>query len=149
MHEPAYGQYVVNAMDAKDGHLPAPAAPGRAPIQSGPIALGLLLIFVGVIILLDRGDIGRRHLPEQLWPFLIVTIGLVRLLGSPADASRRRSRRAGLWLVIVGCWGAINEFHLFDLDYDTSWPLLIVAAGVMTIWRALDPPLAARAGGRE
>lgn len=113
------------------------------------ILLGLLCLFVGGVVLLDRAGIGRQHLPEQLWPFVLITMGFVHLFDAPADAWQRRSRRPGIWLVIIGCWGAVNEFHLFGFDDETSWPLLVIAAGTIMIWRALDPPIAPHADAGE
>jgi cell wall-active antibiotic response 4TMS protein YvqF len=41
--------------------------------------------------------------------------------------------------VFVGCWALANEFALFGFDYGTSWPLVVIGAGVLVVWRALDP----------
>ncbi len=32
------------------------------------------------------------------------------------------------------------EMHLFGLDYGTSWPLMVVGAGLLIVWRAYDGP---------
>jgi hypothetical protein len=48
-------------------------------------------------------------------------------------------------LTAVGVWGLISEARLFGFDYSTSWPLLIIAAGMIMVWRAFEDA----AGGRS
>ena len=46
--------------------------------------------------------------------------------------------RSGVWLILVGLWGLVNEWRLFGLTYGTSWPLLVMASGAMMVWRSFD-----------
>jgi hypothetical protein len=121
---------------------PSQARPARAPVSRVQITVGLVSMFVGAVVLLDREGVARAYLPQQLWPFVLIIAGVVRLTAPAPDAGHRCSRRPGLGFLIVGCWGAINELHAFGFDYDTSWPLLVIAAGMVIIWRAFDvaPP---------
>ena len=129
------------AANAHDAPSPAAPAPASGRTQT---AVGLVFVFVGVVVLLDRSGIVRHYLPEQLWPFVLIIAGALRLTAPAPDDRRRRSRRPGLGWLIVGCWGAINEFRAFGFDYDTSWPLLVIA-----IWHALDPVAGRREHARE
>lgn len=108
--------------------------------RRGRVFAGLIIIAVGLVMLSDRIRISGIHLSGRYWPFLLVAFGLVRWLDRPIrENGRRRSRRAGAWFVYLGLWGFVNEFHVLGLDYDRSWPLLIVGAGIWMTWRAFDP----------
>ena len=60
-------------------------------------------------------------------------------LPAPPPVSRGQIT-VGLACMSVG--GTINELHVFGFHYDTSSPLLVIAAGIMIIWHAVDgaPP---------
>jgi len=107
----------------------------------GRVLAGLLIIAAGVMLLADRIGISGIHLSGRYWPLLLMAFGVVRLF-DPAAGRRggRRSRWTGAWFVYLGLWGFVNEFHVLGLDYGTSWPLLIVGAGIGMIWRAFEDP---------
>jgi hypothetical protein len=113
------------------------------------ILVGLIILVVGLSLLADRvGDWDLRF-TRHMWPFIPIVIGVVRALDGPYDPNgRRRSRLPGLWLIYLGGWGFINEFHIFGFNYGTSWPLLVVGAGLMIVGRAMDPHSACGPTGR-
>jgi hypothetical protein len=43
----------------------------------------------------------------------------------------------------VGLWGLISETRVFGFGYSTSWPLLVILAGVAIVWRAMEQPASA------
>jgi hypothetical protein len=103
------------------------------------VTTGLILIVVGSAMLLDRTGFADVRFTAHLWPFVVLVIGASRFL-VPLDGQRSGGPRwGGGWLLIVGVWGLISEFHLFDLDYGTSWPLLVVGSGIMLVLRAILP----------
>ena|SRR5512134_672905 len=107
---------------------------------------GLVLILVGIALMVDR--ITILDVEGGWWPFILLTIGAVKFFAPSASGSG--SRRPGAWLLFIGVWGLVNEFHLFGLDYGTSWPLMIVGVGVMIVWRAFEGPhVCARAAVRR
>ena len=74
-----------------------------------------------------------------------MVMGAARLATTQADPDGRvRSRRSGVWLIMVGFWGLISEFHLFGFTFATSWPLLVIGAGVLIVWRSLENGRAGR-----
>lgn len=107
--------------------------------SSSRIAIGVMLMLFGLALLADRMGIAGIDIDGRYWPFILLVIGFFRFIDPGVRAGRPRSRRTGAWLLYIGCWGILNEFHLFGLDYDTSWPLMIVGAGLAVIWRAVDP----------
>ena len=74
--------------------------------------------------------------------------GTVRMLAPGYRDGRRHSRRSGLWLLAIGVWGTVSEFQLFGLGYSISWPLLVIAAGINTVWRAFEPECVGRVARR-
>lgn len=127
--------------------LEAPDAASRKRL-----VVGAALMLAGVVLMaLLHGWGGEwlirllRALGRGWWPVVPLTFGLLRIAFPGSDRGRRRPRSGGAWLVLVGVWGLISEFRLFGLSYSTSWPLLIVAAGLVIVWRALED---SRSAGR-
>src|SRR5262245_50879686 len=113
---------------------------GGPPLGRASIILGLIVMLVGLTLLADRVGLGGFRVNLPIWPVVVVLIGTARLKDRVVDArGRTRLNRAGIWLIIVGVWGFINEYRLFGLHYGTSWPLLVIGVGAMVVWRALDP----------
>ena|SRR5687767_9659739 len=108
---------------------------------------GVVLVIVGIAILAGRMDIWEIQIRREMWPWIPIAIGLVRFLVPPLREGRR-SRRGGAWLIYIGIWGLISEYALYDLGYRTSWPLLVVGAGLNMVWRALEQA-PRRASGEE
>ncbi len=109
---------------------------------------GLVLIVVGIAFMVDR--ITILDVEGRWWPFIPLAVGAVTFLVPSASGRGAGSRRPGAWLLFIGCWGLVNEFHLFGLDYGTSWPLMIVGVGLMIVWRAFEGPhVCARAAVRR
>jgi hypothetical protein len=104
------------------------------------VAFGLILLLLGVVLLDDRLEwIGFRF-NVPIWTFILIALGLAKLGEGRVDAHGRwRPNRSGAWLLILGVWGLFNEYRLFGVHYLHSWPLLVIAAGTMVVWHALDP----------
>jgi hypothetical protein len=107
-------------------------------IDRGHVAIGAAIVLVGLAFLADQADWWHFDVSWRLWPVILLVMGAARMVWPQSGKRHRRSRRGGVWLVMIGAWGLISEFHLFGLHYGTSWPLLIVAAGINMVWRALE-----------
>lgn len=99
---------------------------------------GIALVALGALLLVDRMAIVDVRI--SYWPFFVLAFAFIKLLNPPSTEQGARSRRGAMWLLLIGCWGIVSEFHLFGLDYDTSWPLMVVAAGLMMVWRWYEGP---------
>jgi Domain of unknown function (DUF5668) len=109
--------------------------------HKGRVVAGLIIIAAGVALLADRIGISGIHLSGRYWPLLLMAFGFMRLIDPLMRPNgRRRSRWTGVWFIYLGLWGFVSEFHVLGLAYTTSWPLLIVGAGIGMIWRALEDP---------
>lgn len=103
--------------------------------RSGAFA-GLILVVFGILMLVERSTGQPMQLVGRVWGLAPLLIGLAHLT-DPAGTGRGR-RRSGAWLIYLGCWGLANEFHLFGLSYDSSWPLLVIGVGLLIAWGALE-----------
>lgn len=107
--------------------LTRPADPTR-------LLVGLLFI-AGGILLLARAFELLPFFPSvwKLWPVAVMAVGVARLVWPTG----KDGRLLGLWLVVLGSWGAINVWGLFGLTWVNSWPLLVVGIGVVLVLEAL------------
>jgi len=106
--------------------------------RGGQVLIGLALMLLGVAFLFDQMDWWNVHLSRHFWPFFLLFFGVARMLAGPRRTRRGRVVRSGMWMIYIGMWGLISEYRVFGLDYDTSWPLLIVAAGLNMVWRSFE-----------
>jgi hypothetical protein len=119
---------------------------GRPRISQARVVFGLVIMLVGALLLLDRLDWWGIRLNVPLWPWILIVLGAVRLTDRSADGRGcTRGRRSAVWLLFIGAWGLLNEYRLFGIHYGHSWPILVIGAGVLVVWRALDrTPVEAR-----
>lgn len=108
----------------------ARARAGRHRRRGGGILTGMTLIVIGALFLLHNLHVFDFEFNWHAWPLFLVVFGVVRLID-------RSDRSAGLWLVGIGLWLYVNENGIWDLDYENSWPFLLVFGGLMMVWRAL------------
>src|SRR3954447_7762196 len=108
----------------------------RDPHSRARIVFGLMVILFGAMALLE--PLGRWWgvaLDVHIWPFILMFLGLARFANYPED---RGSLRSGVWLILIGVWGVVNEYRIFGIHYTRSWPLLVIFAGLMIVWRAIE-----------
>ena len=117
----------------------------RGP-NAGQIAVGLIVVAMGVMLLVDRHFGADTRLIRSWWPFVLISWGPYGWR-PPGRSCGVRPRRSGAWLIIIGLWGLVSESHLFGLTYATTWPLLVIGAGVMIVWRSDGRPGPVRAPG--
>ncbi len=96
---------------------------------------GFFLMAVGGAFLLAR--LGWTSMPPvgRLWPAVFLVIAALHVV-------ERRLGAAVMFLLMGGCFFAC-EFGWWGLTYHNIWPLLLVAAGIGMVMRALggEPPL--------
>ncbi|HYT66905.1 MAG TPA: DUF5668 domain-containing protein [Vicinamibacterales bacterium] len=122
-------------------------------MRPGAIVAGFILLGLGVAMLLDTTGMMHLHAGRLVAPFILIAIGSAIVLDrggfvaeyrrpDEEDRVRIRHRRrggpfGGLWLIGVGCWMLVSQAHLFGLTYGTSWPLFVILAGVMMMFRGM------------
>jgi hypothetical protein len=95
---------------------------------------GLILIAVGAVFLLLQQGILRMAGIWDWWPLIVVAMGLGKLVSGGA-----KRRRDGLWLLFVGGWLLANTQHLFGLNWQNSWPVMVIGLGMLLSLGALFP----------
>ncbi len=93
-------------------------------------AWGGVVLFVGVVLLLDHLGVVSAAGLWRFWPMILVLAGIVNIL----DECRR------MWGVILLCAGILLELGQFNLVHVTwalLWPLLVISAGLMLMWGSI------------
>jgi hypothetical protein len=117
----------------------------------GAVTGGLIVLTVGAAMLLDSTGTFDIRIGRLIGPLVMIAIGASMLLkaggagwvcGGRGGVARpgRRGRRSGfggLWLIGIGSWMLVSQTHLFGLDFDNSWPLIVILAGVMIMIRGM------------
>ena len=93
------------------------------------LAWGLVLIAVGVAILVQKMDWFEFYTLWQYWPLFIVVAGAIKMI----TYTRAKEFTSGLWTVLVGLWLHAVFGDMFGLTFRNSWPLVIIAFGLMMI----------------
>jgi len=94
--------------------------------QASQLTTGVLVIAIGVLLLAGQLNAGWHF--GRLWPVILIVIGLGRYLGTGADGRRG----SGFWLLFLGGIFLLNNFRVLMLH--DSWPLFIIAAGLLMIF---------------
>ena len=113
----------------------------RPRISQTKIVFGLVVMTIGLLLLLDQMSWAGVHWNVPIWPWILIVIGISKLSDRPLDdRGLRRGRRSAVWLIFIGAWGLLNEYRLFGIHYGDSWPILVIGAGVLMVWRSIDSP---------
>ena len=104
------------------------------------VLTGVALVVVGALFLMHNLGLTYIDFSWHAWPLILVVFGLIRLI-------ERSDRSSGLWLYV-------NENAVWGLDYDISWPFLLVFGGLMMVGKAMrgraaPPDENTRDGGTE
>jgi hypothetical protein len=96
----------------------------------GELIWGILLILAGGVFLLSNFDILEIDALWNHWPLIFVLVGLFKL------TAVRSIKDIGppMWWVFIGSWLYVSVFEIFGLGFSRSWPILIIAWGVSTLW---------------
>ncbi|HVT49883.1 MAG TPA: hypothetical protein VHD57_18990 [Vicinamibacterales bacterium] len=93
-----------------------------------PLVWGGTLVVVGVLSFGDRVGWWPGLNWVHLWPIVMIVTGTLLLL---PPWERAPGAGVGWWLVTEGVLFLLNAYGILSLK--TSWPLLIVAAGVWIV----------------
>jgi len=93
---------------------------------------GVALVVVGVLLLLSQ--MGIIHDWFNFWAAVFVFVGLINVLQS------QKARPWGFMLMGIGVLFELDQLGYVRFRFETFWPLLVIAAGVIMVWRAYQPP---------
>jgi predicted membrane protein len=104
--------------------------------NAGRLALGLVVIAIGVLFTLDRlGYVDAGDFWEY-WPVLLIAIGVGRVV-QPRGS---QERGFGVVLILFGSWFLLSNFDIIHYSFGDVWPVLLVVLGIMMVWRAITGP---------
>jgi predicted membrane protein len=100
------------------------------------LALGLVVIAVGVLFTLDR--LGYLNAGEfwEYWPVLLIALGIGRVL-QPGGS---QGRGFGVVLIVLGTWFLLSNLDIIHYSFGEVWPILLVLLGITMVWRAVAGP---------
>ncbi|HZT30327.1 MAG TPA: DUF5668 domain-containing protein [Bryobacteraceae bacterium] len=101
---------------------------------SGGMTFGLIVIVVGALLLLSNLGIFHIHDIFRFWPVAIIAAGLAAAL----DARDTGGQIAGGIIVLLGAWLLADRLHLPFFRFHELWPLLLIAFGVLLLWRSVE-----------
>jgi predicted membrane protein len=93
---------------------------------------GVALIVVGGLLLLSQ--MGIIHDWFSFWAAAFFFVGLLNVVQS------EKARPWGFLLMGVGVLFELDQLGYVRIRFETYWPLLVIAAGGMMIWRAFQAP---------
>jgi cell wall-active antibiotic response 4TMS protein YvqF len=115
-----------------------PVAPA-APTPRGRLALGTLLVALGVAWTLANLGVLEAAVLTRGWPLVVVAVGAFKALQAPAGGQRA----LGVGLLVLGIFFQVQM--LLTWNFRRVWPLLLVLFGGLLLWRAFDRRMEARA----
>jgi len=96
------------------------------------VVSGAALIVVGVLLLLSQ--MGLIHDWFNFWAAIFIVVGSLNIVQSG------RTRLWGFLLIWVGVLLELNQLGIVHIRFETYWPVLVIAAGLVMMWRAFQPP---------
>lgn len=122
----------------------------RLDVNVERMAIGLAIMALGVALV--AGQFGGLVVASRLWPLLLIALGLGRLVAPPTPRIAACDVRGGVagidrglelrgfhgrrggWLIVIGVWLLLDQLRI--LRAGDTWPLLLVAFGAATVWKA-------------
>ena len=102
--------------------------------RRGGYTAAFILIGIGVFFLLTENRIIAAHDIWRLWPLVLIAGGITRLTGHGPS-----SRIVGVLLIVLGSVFEAAEFGWLGLNMHSIWPLMLIALGILLLWRNMQP----------
>ncbi len=100
------------------------------------LLVGLLIVVAGVLMLLERMDLGLDISFRTYWPMLLIILGI----GNVASPGHSRRIFSGLVMVIVGTLFQLRNLGVFYFHFKDLWPLVIILVGFAIIRKSFWAP---------
>ncbi|WP_426114723.1 LiaF transmembrane domain-containing protein [Massilia sp. PWRC2] len=100
---------------------------------SRQLILGILVIGVGMLFLAD--NLGWWDFPKvlQFWPLIFIGLGVLKLV----DSRRSEGYLVGAALVGIGVMMILHRLGVIYFNWRMVWPVLLIALGAATVYRAV------------
>ena len=97
------------------------------------LIFGLLIIFVGVVFMLDELGIAPAVTYLRYWPVAIIAIGVAKML----QAREGGGAFAGLVFTIAGVWLQAEALDILHVSLRDVWPIGLMLLGGYLVWQGL------------
>jgi predicted membrane protein len=116
--------------------------PRRQPLNSygWGFAWGGVILFIGVVLLLDHMGVISAAGLWRFWPMILVLAGIVNLL----DDCRRIW---GVCLLVAGILLQLGQFGIVHVTWALLWPVMVIGIGVSLMWGSIKARRAGVASG--
>jgi hypothetical protein len=112
-------------------------SPSRSHSWSFSFIFGVLIVAAGVVLLLSQqGFIDGDRIFSYFWPVVMIAAGSTMLIDCRGHGGR------GLWgfvLLASGVLLVLENLGVARIHFNTVWPLVVIAIGVLMIWQAAGP----------
>jgi len=98
------------------------------------IFFGAIVVAIGFMLLLDNLRIVRFHDLWQYWPVLLIAYGVSRVV----DGNSPSAYFWGGGIALTGAFLLLDNLDILPFNAEVFWPLLLIAAGVAVLVRALE-----------
>ncbi len=102
------------------------------PVDPGHVAFGAAVMVLGLLFLMDKLEVFQYGSVGLFWPGLLMAWGFTRIVW-PSQPGREVG---GLWIALVG--GLLTLDQLSIIRIGESWPVMVIVAGLVMMFRALD-----------
>lgn len=100
-------------------------------VDRNALGVGIALLVIGVALSLARLDLIDLEGAARFWPLLLMAAGAWQLV----TGAKRRKRRRGAIVVLIGAWLLVSSLGLFGLGFHNSWPVLMILLGLLgLVW---------------
>jgi hypothetical protein len=98
------------------------------------MALGLVLIGLGLVLTLEQAGILNLEGIGRFWPLLLIGVGYVKVRQPMEDGQR------ALGMALLAGGGLFQVISV--LSWARAWPLALVFAGGLILWQTVQRPAA-------
>jgi predicted membrane protein len=119
------GKFVVGIHMGKSGSFSRPVATHWGIVWGG------IIVFIGLVILLDNMGIIAASRVFRFWPLLLIGVGILNL-------ATQSSRVFGIALLIVGILFQLHTLGIARFTWGEMWALALIVVGLLVMWSSLQ-----------
>jgi len=90
------------------------------------IVIGLLIVAAGVLLLLNKMDIGMDFRVIDFWPVILIVIGLGKII----QPKEYRHIYGGIIITAIGTLFLLNNLGYIHFWFKDLWPILLILLGI-------------------
>lgn len=94
---------------------------------------GLIIVGVGILFLLNNLEIVPVYDWWQLWPVVVIALGVTKLVDSPSS----NERASGAVMILIGGVFLASTLGWFSPRAGDLWPVALIGAGVVMLFNRL------------